>query len=86
MMTVSLLLPLLTGGSIVLIQSLHPAKAMLEEILVNRGSVLPAMAQVFRLLAGLPRTGASPPPVHQRRGSAARRNPAPSMSGTQPRH
>ncbi|MFO1461106.1 MAG: AMP-binding protein [Verrucomicrobiota bacterium] len=54
MMTVSLLLPLLTGGSIVLIQSLHPAKAMLEEILVNRGSVLPAMAQVFRLLAGLP--------------------------------
>ena len=54
MLTVSLLLPLLTGGSIVLIQSLHPAKAMLEEILVNRGSVLPAMAQVFRLLAGLP--------------------------------
>jgi long-chain acyl-CoA synthetase len=47
-------LPLLTGGSIVLIQSLHPAKAMIEEMLMNQGTVLAAMAQVFRALAGLP--------------------------------
>ena len=54
MLTVCILLPLLTGGSIVLIRSLHPAKAMIAEIIANEGSVLPAMAQVFRALAALP--------------------------------
>ncbi|MBX3746874.1 MAG: AMP-binding protein [Verrucomicrobiae bacterium] len=54
MLTVCILLPLVTGGSIVLIQSLHPAKAMIGEILMHRGSILPAMAQVFRALAGMP--------------------------------
>jgi long-chain acyl-CoA synthetase len=54
MLTVCILLPLITGGSIVLIRSLSPAKAMISEILRNGGSILPAMAQVFRALAGLP--------------------------------
>jgi long-chain acyl-CoA synthetase len=54
MLTVCILLPLFIGGSIVLIKSLHPAKAMIEEMLRNRGTVLPAMAQIFRALAGLP--------------------------------
>ena len=54
MLTVSLLLPLITGGAIVLIRSVTPPKAMLEEMLMNRGSVLPAMAQIFRMLAALP--------------------------------
>jgi len=54
MLTVGILLPLLVGGSIVLIHSLHPPKAMLEELLGNSGTVLPAMAQIFRVLAGLP--------------------------------
>ncbi len=54
MLTVCILLPLITGGSIVLIKSLSPAKAMIGEILQNQGSILPAMAQVFRALAGLP--------------------------------
>jgi len=54
MLTVSILLPLLTGGSIVLVQSLQSPKGMLEEMMMHRGSVLPAMAQIFRMLAGLP--------------------------------
>lgn len=54
MLTACILLPLLVGGSIVLIKSLHPAKAMIEEMMRNGGSVLPAMAQIFRALAGLP--------------------------------
>lgn len=54
MLTVCILLPLVTGGSIVLVKSLSPAKAMIAEIIQNQGTVLPAMAQVFRALAGLP--------------------------------
>jgi long-chain acyl-CoA synthetase len=55
MLTVCVLLPVATAGSIVLIKSLHPAKAMLAELISNGGSVLPAMAQVFRALAGTPK-------------------------------
>lgn len=54
MLTVCILLPLLAGGTIVLIRSLQPAKALIGEIIANGGSVLPAMAQVFRALASLP--------------------------------
>lgn len=54
MLTVCILTPLLTGGSIVLIRSVHPPKAMLQEMLQNRGTVLPAMAALFRLLAMQP--------------------------------
>lgn len=54
MLTVCILLPLMTGGSIVLVQSLHQPKAMIEELLGNSGTVLPAMAQIFRALSGLP--------------------------------
>ncbi len=60
MLTACILLPLLVGGSIVLIKSLHPAKAMIEEMMRNGGSVLPAMAQIFRALAGLPADVALP--------------------------
>ena len=54
MLTVCILLPLLVGGSIVLIQSLHAPKHALEEMLRCRGTVLPAMAALFRTLAHLP--------------------------------
>ena len=91
MLTVSLLLPLLTGGSIVLIQSLNPPKAMLEEMLMNRGSVLPAMAQVFRMLSGLPQgmelplrlciSGAGPLPAEILRGFNARFPGTPLIEG-----
>ncbi len=54
MLTVCILLPLLVGGSIVLIKSVHPPKAMLDEMITHQGTVLPAMAAIFRLLSQLP--------------------------------
>jgi long-chain acyl-CoA synthetase len=54
MLTVCILLPLLVGGAIVLIKSVHPPKAMLDEMITHQGSVLPAMAAIFRLLSQLP--------------------------------
>jgi long-chain acyl-CoA synthetase len=57
MLTVCVLLPLLVGGSIVLIKSLHPPKNVLHEIIQHSGTVLPAIPQFFRALAHAP-----PPP------------------------
>jgi long-chain acyl-CoA synthetase len=54
MLTVCILLPLIVGGSIVLIKSVHPPKAMLDEMITHQGTVLPAMAAIFRLLSQLP--------------------------------
>ena len=54
MMTVGVLLPLLVGGSIVLIRSLHPPKALLHEILAHQATILPAVPSFFRTLAGSP--------------------------------
>lgn len=54
MLTVSVLLPLLVGGSIVLIKGLSQPKQMVAEMLQSRGTVLPAMAALFRALAHLP--------------------------------
>jgi long-chain acyl-CoA synthetase len=51
MMTVGLLLPLLVGGSILLVRSLHPAKNILQEIMLRGGTILPAIPQFFRTLA-----------------------------------
>jgi len=48
------LLPLLVGGSIVLIKGLSHPKHMVAEMLQGRGTVLPAMAALFRALAHLP--------------------------------
>jgi len=50
MLTVGLLLPLLVGGSIVLIKSLHPAKNILQEMAVRNATILPAVPQFFRTL------------------------------------
>jgi long-chain acyl-CoA synthetase len=91
MLTVCILLPLSVGGSIVLIRSLTPAKAMLEEMLRNQGSVLPAMAQIFRALAGLPPgvelplrlciSGAGPLPAEILRAFNARHPKVPLIEG-----
>jgi long-chain acyl-CoA synthetase len=54
MLTVGLLLPLLVGGSIVLIRSLHPPKAILQEILARAATILPAVPSFFRTLAAAP--------------------------------
>ncbi|MBM3901098.1 MAG: long-chain fatty acid--CoA ligase [Verrucomicrobia bacterium] len=91
MLTVGILLPLLVGGSIVLIKSLTPPKAMIEEILINQGTVLPAMAQVFRALSGLPPgielslrlcvSGAGPLPMEILKGFNARHPKVPLIEG-----
>jgi long-chain acyl-CoA synthetase len=54
MFTVGVLLPMLIGGSIVLIKSLHPPKNIVMEIIQHRGTLLPAVPQFFRALAQSP--------------------------------
>src|SRR6185295_4025223 len=54
MMTVGVLLPLLVGGSMVLIRSLHPPKSVLHEICHRRATILPAVPSFFRTLAAAP--------------------------------
>jgi long-chain acyl-CoA synthetase len=54
MLCVGVVLPLLVGGSMVLIKSLHPAKNIVQEILQRRATILPAIPQFFRTLANAP--------------------------------
>lgn len=51
MVTVGLLLPLFSGGSIVLIKSLHPVRNVIQELYSQRVTVLPAIPQFYRSLA-----------------------------------
>jgi long-chain acyl-CoA synthetase len=51
MLTVGVLLPMLIGGSIVLIKSLNPPKNIIMEIIQHRATLLPAVPQFFRALA-----------------------------------
>ncbi len=51
MLTVGVLLPLLVGGSLVLIKSLHPPKNIIQEIIQHGGTILPCIPQFFRTLA-----------------------------------
>jgi long-chain acyl-CoA synthetase len=53
MMTVGILLPFSLGGSIVLVKSLHPPRAMLQEIFSRRATILPAVPSFFRMLLGV---------------------------------
>ncbi|HZR19902.1 MAG TPA: long-chain fatty acid--CoA ligase [Verrucomicrobiae bacterium] len=54
MLTVGMLLPLLVGGSIVLVKSLHPVKNVLAEILQRQATVLPAIPQFYRSMVNAP--------------------------------
>ena len=73
MLTVGLLLPLIVGGSMVLVKSLHPVRNVLQEILERQASVLPAIPQFYRSMvnAAIPvplplrlcLSGAAPLPV-----------------------
>jgi long-chain acyl-CoA synthetase len=54
MFTVGVVLPMLIGGSIVLIKTLHPPKNIVMEIIQHRGTLLPAVPQFFRALAHSP--------------------------------
>ncbi|MGC3958869.1 MAG: long-chain fatty acid--CoA ligase [Verrucomicrobiota bacterium] len=51
MMTVGMLLPLLVGGSIVLIKSLNQPQHMLREMYQRQATVLPAIPPFYRTLA-----------------------------------
>ena len=50
MLTVGMLLPLLVGGSMVLIKTLHPPKSLLAEMFQHQATLLPAVPQFFRAL------------------------------------
>jgi long-chain acyl-CoA synthetase len=52
MMTVGIFLPFTIGGSIVLVKSLHPPRAMLMEIFSRRATILPAVPAFYRMLVG----------------------------------
>ncbi|HTV75936.1 MAG TPA: AMP-binding protein, partial [Candidatus Baltobacteraceae bacterium] len=52
MMTVGIFLPFTTGGSIVLVKSLHPPRAMLQEIFSRRATILPAVPSFYRMIVG----------------------------------
>jgi long-chain acyl-CoA synthetase len=54
MLTVGVLLPLMVGGSLVLIRSLHPAKNLIQEIYQRGATILPAVPSFFRTLSGAP--------------------------------
>jgi len=51
MLTVGLFLPMLVGGSIVLVKSLHPTHRVIEEICRHEATILPAIPQFYRALA-----------------------------------
>ncbi len=54
MLTVCVLLPLIVGGSIVLVKSIHPPRSILLELGRHRATVLPGIPQLFRALAQFP--------------------------------
>jgi long-chain acyl-CoA synthetase len=53
MMTVGIFLPFTSGGSIVLVKSLHPPRAMLQEIFSRRATILPAVPSFYRMILGV---------------------------------
>ena len=54
MITVGVLLPLLVGGSIILVRSLHPPSNALAEILQRQATILPAIPQFYRAMISAP--------------------------------
>jgi long-chain acyl-CoA synthetase len=60
MFTVGTLLPMLGGGGILLLKTLHPFKQVLEDIARHRGTVLPAVPSFFRALLAVPEFGRMP--------------------------
>jgi len=50
MLCVGTFLPLIVGGSIVLVRSVHPLKNALQEIIHRQATILPAIPQLFRAL------------------------------------
>lgn len=50
MLCVGILLPILVGGSIVLVKSVHPVKNIVQDILHRRATILPSVPPLFRAL------------------------------------
>lgn len=50
MLTVCVFLPLLIGGSFVLVKTLHPPKNIVAEMIQRRATIVPAVPQFFRAL------------------------------------
>jgi long-chain acyl-CoA synthetase len=50
MFTVGVLLPLIVGGSIVLVKSLHPVRNVIQDIYARGATVLPGIPQFYRSL------------------------------------
>jgi long-chain acyl-CoA synthetase len=60
MFTVGTLLPVLCGGGILLLKTLHPFKSVLEEIARHHGTILPAVPSFYRALLAVPEFGRLP--------------------------
>jgi long-chain acyl-CoA synthetase len=60
MLTVGLLLPLLVGGSLVLVKSLHPVRNVLQEIMQREATTLPAIPQFYRSMVNATLPGPLP--------------------------
>lgn len=54
MLTVGILLPLLVGGSLVLIKTLQSPKSIINEAITREATILPAIPQFFRAMANSP--------------------------------
>jgi len=54
LMTLGMVLPLVIGGSIVLIRSLHPPRNVINEIIRHQATVLPAIPAFYRNLTHAP--------------------------------
>jgi len=54
MLTVGVLLPLLVGGSIVLVKSINPVRSALQELLSHEATLLPGIPQFYRSMVQAP--------------------------------
>ncbi len=54
MLTVGIFLPLIVGGTMVLLKSLNQPRLILQEMLLRQATILPAIPQFYRTLTGLP--------------------------------
>jgi long-chain acyl-CoA synthetase len=54
MVTVGILLPLIVGGSIVLVKSLHPVRNAMAEIIQRQATILPAIPPFYRSMVNAP--------------------------------
>ncbi len=54
MITVGMFLPLLVGGTMVLVKSLNQPRQILQELCAWQATILPAIPQLYRTLAGSP--------------------------------